>query len=212
MNILKILFAISLILKISSAAKEPSKRDKLLEFALPKHRQAIRIFLMLQEPWHLNVLRDLDELIENDNEAYSPLYDVYRDSVENFLDAFKIYAQDQQNCAKAENLVEKIAATRELLYSTDDTRFKKLLESHSIDTLDVYEHYTLEFYDRFAHEFLAYESSLSEEQQEQEQNFIKWFNDFVEEKDFMRKTEKFGQFFEFFEQMKHDTSTCKCLL
>ncbi|XP_075149156.1 uncharacterized protein LOC142223178 [Haematobia irritans] len=212
MNIFKILFAITLILKISSAYKEPSKRAKLLEFALPKHRQAIRIFLMLQEPWHLNVLRDLDELIENDNEAYSPLYDVYRDSIENFLEAFKIYAQDQQNCAKAEHLVEKIAETRDLLFSTDDNRFKKLLESHSIDTLDVYEHYTLEFYDRFAHEFLAYESNLTMEEQESDQNLLKWFDEFVEEKDFMRKTEKFGQFFEFFEEMKNDTSTCKCLL
>lgn len=169
--------------------------------------------MMLQEPWHLNVLRDLEGLIDDESGEYSPVYDVYKDSIEEFLEAFKVYSRDDQNCAKAEHLVETISKTRELLFATDDSKFQKVLQRHTLDPLDVYEHHTLEFYDRFAKEFLNYESSLSKAEEEKESHLIKWFDSFIEEKDFLEKTQKFGKFFDFFEdEMKYDTSICKCLL
>ncbi|XP_005179415.1 uncharacterized protein LOC101899287 [Musca domestica] len=213
MDIFKIIFAIALMMEISSAAREPSRRHKLLQYVLPKHKQCIRIFMMLQEPWHLNVLRDLEGLIDDESGEYSPVYDVYKDSIEEFLEAFKVYSRDDQNCAKAEHLVETISKTRELLFATDDSKFQKVLQRHTLDPLDVYEHHTLEFYDRFAKEFLNYESSLSKAEEEKESHLIKWFDSFIEEKDFLEKTQKFGKFFDFFEdEMKYDTSICKCLL
>lgn len=168
---------------------------------------------MVQEPWHLNVLRDLEQLIENDNEEYSPTYDLYRDAIISFLEAFRIYSKDRENCAKAEHLVETIGKTRDILFAAEEESFRKILQKYNIDVLDVYEHYTLEFYERFAKEFLLYETSLSKEELEKEHNLINWFNDFIDEKDFMEKTEKFSRFFHFFEdEMKYEKSICSCLL
>ncbi|XP_073822602.1 uncharacterized protein [Musca autumnalis] len=213
MDIFKIIFAIVLMIETSSAAREPPRRNQLLQFVLPKHKQSLRLFMMLQEPWHLNILRDLEDLIDGESGEYSPMYDLYKESIESFLEAFKVYSRDDQNCAKAEHLIETIGKTRELLFTTEDTKFKKILQRNTLDPLDVYEHYTLEFYDRFAKEFLNYESSLSKAEEEREQHLIKWFDNFIDEKNFLEKTQKFTKFFSFFEdEMKYETSVCKCLL
>lgn len=183
-----------------------------MEFTLPKYRHIIRTFLSLQEPWHLNVLRHLEGLIDDDD-SYPPTYDLYRESLGDFLHAFQVYAQDQQDCANAEQLNEVIGETRNLLFATEDEAFRKILDNNSIDPLDIYTDYTLEFFDRFTQEFNHFHNSLSEEEEHKEENLLKWFEEFNSEKNFEKKSELFSKFFHFFEdELKYDTTICKCML